>query len=92
MKRLLKVLGIAILLLTMAYASNWDLPKEDVTESHEYQKALEHYLEHRDDIHQITRDGVIIEGQLHPESVDMELVPGPLPQEYFEGVDEDADI
>lgn len=92
MKRLLKIIGIAILLVSMAYASNWDLPKEDATESPEYQKALEHYLEHKDDMHTIVRDGVIIEGQLHPESVDMELVPGPLPQEYFEGVDEDADL
>ena len=28
MKKILKVIGIAVLLCAMAYASNWDLPKE----------------------------------------------------------------
>ena len=84
--KLIKGLGILLLIVAMMYASNWDLPKEDKTESAEYQKALEHYLEHKDDWHVIVRDGVVIEGPyLHPESVDMELVPGPLPAEYFEG-------
>lgn len=32
MKRVLKIIGLLILFVSMAYASNWDLPKEEKVE------------------------------------------------------------
>lgn len=84
--KVLKIIGIAILLTAMAYASNWDLPTPDKEYSREYQEAFEYYMEHKDDTGMMIIDGVIIEGQY----IDgmwyegLELWKGSLPSEVLE--------
>lgn len=48
MKKILKIIGLVILLLSMAYASNWDLPKETQADwEREHAEEIEAYLEAR---------------------------------------------
>ena len=63
MKRLLKGLGLAILLTSMAWASNWDLPKEThAAWEQEHQEEIERYEEARGKTHRIVIDDDVYEG------------------------------
>ena len=62
MKRILKILGLAVLLMSMAYASNWDLPKEAISRTSDYCEALERYEEERGKTYRIVIGDDVYEG------------------------------
>ena len=82
MKKILKIIGITILFISMAYASNWDLPKEENIDA----DALNYYQEHKDDTFKVRFDGQVIEGQ-YIEGMwyeALEMYGGVIPDEYLE--------
>lgn len=85
MKKLLKIIGITILFISMAYASNWDLPKEENLDA----DALKYYQEHKGETFKVIIDGQEIEGQyidgLYYEA--LEIYGGSLPREVMEDAD-----
>lgn len=84
-KKIVKALGIAVLLIAMAYASNWDLPKQTWEEAH--QEELKAYEETRGQTHRIEIDGDIYEG-VYIDGMwyePLEVYGGAIPEEYMEG-------
>ena len=88
MKKLLKIIGITILFISMAYASNWDLPKED---NSAYLEALEKYEAERGRTYKIVIDGDVYEGAY----IDgmwyeaLEIYGGAIPEEFMENSDDE---
>ena len=60
---MLRILGLTILLISMAWASNWDLPKETHADwEAEHQEEIQRYEEERGKTYQIIIDGEVYEG------------------------------
>ena len=56
-------MGLIILLASMAYASNWDLPqKSQLDRELEHREELQRYEEERGKIYRIVIDGEVYEG------------------------------
>lgn len=69
MKKILKIIGITLLLISMGYASNWDLPKETRADK---LAGLEEELREYE---------ALLKGD--PEPTGWELWGGPLPEEVI---------
>lgn len=69
MKKILKGIGLALLFISMAYASNWDLPKETRADfTAEHQEEIRQYYE-------------IVNHETHTE--ELEAWGGSLPEEVM---------
>ena len=63
MKRVLRALGVIILLAAMAYASNWDLPKQSHQDwEEEHWEELQRYEEERGKTYRIVIGDDVYEG------------------------------
>ena len=60
MKKGLKVIGILLLLISMAWASNWDVPKESWQDAH--REEVQAYEEERAKVHQVVIGDDVYEG------------------------------
>ena len=89
MKKGVKIIGIILLLISMGWASNWDLPKED--RSAEYVEALERYEAERGRTYKVIIDGDVYEGAY----IDgmwyeaLEIYGGAIPEEFMENSDDE---
>ena len=89
MKRVLKVIGVLVLLSLMGCASNWDVPKEDWKEEHK--EEIRAYEEAKKTttvvIGEDVYEGVYLEEDYTPEELEKPSVPEEYkeePEEYYE--------